>query len=46
MSGDNDDEYGVANGRQRLPDNVVPLHALHRPYSPQREDESDEDEQE
>lgn len=46
MSGDNENDVGIADGRERLPEDAVPLHAIHRPYNPGKEEESDEGEQE
>ncbi|HDK7002961.1 TPA: hypothetical protein M2O71_001423 [Klebsiella pneumoniae] len=46
MPGDYENEPGFFDGGSRLPDNVEPLHVLHRPYNPQKESETDDSEQE
>jgi len=41
MSGD-ETESGFFDGINRLPENTEPLHALHRPYKPDRDEEDEE----
>lgn len=43
MSGDNEKESGFYDGSNRLPDNTEPLHALHRPYQPDKDADDDQE---
>lgn len=45
MSGDNEKETGFFDGSNRLPDDAEPLHALHRPYQPDKERDADDDQE-